>query len=98
MVSFIFTNALDQFGIRKQIESYGSAPWLRIRLRVIERNLQFHPAEVRPAKTFRHAGASRFGLPSDVRGVFGTETCTHCVNRIATTVGYNIPTPYLPTM
>src|SRR5262249_41472414 len=63
MVSFIFTNTLDQFGIRKQSEWYGSTPWLRVNLGVVECDLHIHPAEVDSAETFRHPQCFSVGRP-----------------------------------
>src|SRR5262245_58568668 len=55
MVSFVFADAFDQFGVGEQRERNVCTPWFRIGFRIIERNLNLHPAKVDSSETLRDA-------------------------------------------
>src|SRR5262245_18300690 len=55
MVSFVFTNALDEISIREQRERNCGAPGLCVGLGIVKRDLNFHAPEIKPAETLRYA-------------------------------------------
>src|SRR5262249_41865691 len=93
MVSFIFTNALDQFRIRKQSEWYGSTPWLRVSLGVVECDLHLHPAEVDSAETFRHPQCFSVRTARIVEPTLIVETATFRYEYVALPLPYRISKP-----
>src|SRR5712692_4813685 len=55
----LFADALDEIGIRYQAPSQIDGPWLRVRLRIINRDFDIHVPDLRAGETFDDA--QRFG-------------------------------------
>src|SRR5215471_4007477 len=63
MVSFVFTNALDEVGIGKQRKRYGCAPGFGVGLGIVKRDLNFHAPEIKPAESFGYAQLFAVRMP-----------------------------------
>src|SRR5215469_5103717 len=55
VIPFVFADTLDEFRICKQIERYVDRPGFRISLRIINRDLDSHMAEIEPAEPLGNA-------------------------------------------
>src|SRR5262245_47500246 len=59
MIAFIFTDALDEFGVGEQRERNVCTPWFRIGFRIIERDLNLHSPKVDSSETLCNAQCLR---------------------------------------
>src|SRR6266566_1354013 len=55
----LFADAFDEIGIRYQAPGQLDGPRLRVRLRIVDRDLDVHMPDLRPGKTF--GDPQRFG-------------------------------------
>src|SRR5438132_8383990 len=62
-VLLIFTDAFDELGVGIQVEGKSHGPGFRVRLWIIERDLDIQVTEVAAAEAFGHAKGFAVGMP-----------------------------------
>src|SRR5215471_15437304 len=68
------TNELEQFRVGRQARSDGDGPWFRIRLRVVNGDLNIHMAEILPMESFDHVQSVGRRLSELIEPDFPVET------------------------
>src|SRR5215831_15078086 len=74
-VFFVFqTNKLEQFRVRRQTRTNGDGPWFRVRLRVVNGDLNIHMTEILPMEFFDHVQSVGRRLSELIEPDFPVET------------------------